>query len=274
MENKPFEFSGSAPFGRVTIDACFSAINWPTALPSNVVVIPSGCLGEEPFSACKTAPCTNGATCTPSEISYDCTCAAGYRGSVCEINIDECASSPCVNGTCTDGVNGFNCSCMTGFVGPLCDVNVNDCASNPCLNGGSCIDGLANYTCECLSSYVYDGLETNTTLLNVSPQCEVLGLKLVTPPGQQPPSTSTSWLTLPAIIGIAVGGTVLLIILIAIAVSVARNSNKAAAPAPVVGVVPAAAPSGRPAPVPANLPVAAVAPAPAPSGSVAVPIRS
>lgn len=36
-------------------------------------------------------------------------------------DIDECASSPCINsGTCSDLVNGFNCSCMAGFTGDQC----------------------------------------------------------------------------------------------------------------------------------------------------------
>lgn len=34
--------------------------------------------------------------------TYTCACAPGYRGTNCEINIDECDSNPCYNGaTCT-----------------------------------------------------------------------------------------------------------------------------------------------------------------------------
>ena len=32
---------------------------------------------------------------------YRCSCAAGYTGTNCGINIDDCTSSPCVNGNCT-----------------------------------------------------------------------------------------------------------------------------------------------------------------------------
>ena len=42
---------------------------------------------------------------------YTCTCAAGYSGRHCGVNIDECASAPCQNGgTCNDGVNGYTCT--------------------------------------------------------------------------------------------------------------------------------------------------------------------
>lgn len=35
--------------------------------------------------------------------------------------IDECESSPCVQGNCTDQVNGYLCDCMPGFRGVNCD---------------------------------------------------------------------------------------------------------------------------------------------------------
>ena len=39
----------------------------------------------------------------------------------CKIdNINECASSPCVNGDCEDGIDMFNCTCSEGFFGDFC----------------------------------------------------------------------------------------------------------------------------------------------------------
>jgi len=71
---------------------------------------------------CSSLPCQNGATCTvrkeilyyvvvkvhfliwklPQDQAngYECTCVLGFTGADCETNIDDCASSPCVNGTC------------------------------------------------------------------------------------------------------------------------------------------------------------------------------
>ena len=37
------------------------------------------------------------------------------------IDIDECASNPCVNGACTDGENRWECACEPGWTGEHCD---------------------------------------------------------------------------------------------------------------------------------------------------------
>ena len=47
-----------------------------------------------------------------------CACPAGYEGDLCETDINECASGPCVSGaTCEDRTNGYECRCRPGFEG-------------------------------------------------------------------------------------------------------------------------------------------------------------
>ena len=37
-------------------------------------------------------------------------------------DVDECSSSPCVNGgTCSDLINDFICSCQPGYTGKRCE---------------------------------------------------------------------------------------------------------------------------------------------------------
>lgn len=51
-----------------------------------------------------------------------------YIGKICNVDVDECNSNPCLNGaTCTDNVASFTCTCPIGFTGKLCETNINDC---------------------------------------------------------------------------------------------------------------------------------------------------
>ena len=80
-----------------------------------------------------------------------CSCADGFKGNHCELNIDDCKSNPCQNdATCIDGIANYTCSCADGFEGDTCEIDIDDCLSNPCQNDGTCIDGIANYTCHVL----------------------------------------------------------------------------------------------------------------------------
>ncbi len=71
--------------------------------------------------------CQNGGSCVPDperpigQGFYVCACADGYSGDVCESELDECLSNPCVHGTCADMVGRYNCSCRSGYRGERCE---------------------------------------------------------------------------------------------------------------------------------------------------------
>ncbi|CAH1782710.1 unnamed protein product [Owenia fusiformis] len=119
---------------------------------------------------CASSPCLNGGTCVDGVNGYTCGCIPGYEGLHCDVDIDECASSPCLNGgTCTDGIDGYACTCIPGYAGLNCDIDIDECASSPCLNGGTCTDGIDGYACTCIPGYEGLNCDVDTDECTSSP---------------------------------------------------------------------------------------------------------
>ncbi|KAJ8036808.1 Fibropellin-1 [Holothuria leucospilota] len=114
---------------------------------------------------CNPNPCQNGGICDDLNRNYSCMCLPGFEGRDCQINIDECASNPCLNNAvqCLDGPNFFFCVCAPGYTGTRCETEIDPCLSEPCLNNATCselrgdtsipfqclcVDGFAGEFCE------------------------------------------------------------------------------------------------------------------------------
>ena len=73
-----------------------------------------------------------------------------HVGKHCQVNINECASSPCQNkGICLDKINSYQCRCQTGYNGTNCENKIDWCAVNQCSENSNCSSGLSTYTCDC-----------------------------------------------------------------------------------------------------------------------------
>ena len=124
---------------------------------ANVRKVTTICTACRPSTNAKVPHVSMEGVCQDGVNEYSCACVAGYTGSNCETDIDECASNPCQHGgTCASGLDFFNCTCVAGYTGLKCEMNIDDCESTPCNNGGTCIDEVNGFRCVC--SEMYTGL--------------------------------------------------------------------------------------------------------------------
>lgn len=70
-------------------------------------------------------PFCNSSNCYNILYSFRCQCAAGFTGTHCELNVNECQSNPCKNqATCVDELNSYSCKCQPGFSGSRCETGI------------------------------------------------------------------------------------------------------------------------------------------------------
>ncbi|XP_022670135.1 protein jagged-1b-like isoform X1 [Varroa destructor] len=105
---------------------------------------------------CASSPCVNGGTCLDRVGSFTCACPRGFIGERCEQRVDPCDGSPCGLGECVPlKADDFYCRCPSGLKGPYCNLTTpSHCATSPCENGGTCQNIDSMFVCTCTSDFV------------------------------------------------------------------------------------------------------------------------
>ena len=115
---------------------------------------------------CQPNPCRNGGTCTAQDTTnYTCSCAVGFTGENCSLDLNFCIPNTCLNGgTCIEGFGTvYTCSCATGFTGTNCNSDLNFCTPTTCDNGGTCVEEYGTET-SCICTMDFTGAKCTTCI--------------------------------------------------------------------------------------------------------------
>ena len=80
--------------------------------------------------------CENGGTC---QVNFECELEHAVVPMQCH-QLVTCISFTDIfpHAVLKDGVNSYSCLCVAGFTGSRCETNIDECISDPCENGGNC----------------------------------------------------------------------------------------------------------------------------------------
>uniref|UniRef100_A0A8C4GKW0 Sushi, von Willebrand factor type A, EGF and pentraxin domain-containing protein 1 n=1 Tax=Dicentrarchus labrax TaxID=13489 RepID=A0A8C4GKW0_DICLA len=110
----------------------------------------TGAKCEIDIDECDSAPCQNGGLCKDGMGDFQCQCKILICMNYSLKTIYDVSLS------------FLRCQCVEGYRGRLCEVDVDECDPNPCINGASCLDGLGSFTCRCLPGFNGTRCETGT----------------------------------------------------------------------------------------------------------------
>ena len=91
--------------------------------------------------------------CAENFEGSNCTqCVPGLTGPDCN-ETDYCSQGSCGdNGVCGNVVNSFQCMCAPGFTGMLCQTNIDDCVGVDCTGNGQYRYRV--YVCACACAVI------------------------------------------------------------------------------------------------------------------------
>ncbi|XP_022101039.1 uncharacterized protein LOC110984815 isoform X2 [Acanthaster planci] len=84
------------------------------------------------------------------------------------LDINECASAPCLNGgTCLNKVNAYECVCTSSWTGVNCETDVDECmvGLDTCHANAECTNTIGSFTCACSEGYRGDGFDCKEIIL-------------------------------------------------------------------------------------------------------------
>ncbi|XP_030569623.1 cubilin homolog [Drosophila novamexicana] len=129
---------------------------------------------------CLSTPCKNGGTCYDAYNAFYCVCAAGWQGSTCEDDVNECSDfagtdlTVCKNDAqCINTPGSYRCLCRNGFSGEHCRLRQHACLTNQsaelCGSHGTCLpaNNAGGYVCICDPGWTW--ADTNVSVANASP---------------------------------------------------------------------------------------------------------
>lgn len=73
------------------------------------------------------------------------TCLLAFFRFVSGVTVDQLCQH---SGHCLNAGNSHRCQCQVGYTGSYCEVQLDECDSSPCQNGATCRDHLGGYQCE------------------------------------------------------------------------------------------------------------------------------